>query len=175
MPAQLALVYENDEDAPTTLRATPTYGRTKPSYVEGRYSILRNYIASSHWYYERPERSYEAFEPMLELFVDLNRQDTDHDENLEQRFRSGVAKWQEETRFESSMTNAAINTNYQQIIGMGPAVLPFILRELRDNGGYWFWALRMISGEDPVPAESKGHIPQMTQIWLQWGRTKGYI
>jgi hypothetical protein len=57
---------------------------------------------------------------------------------------------------------------YQRIIGMGPVVLPLILREMQERGGHWFWALRAISEEDPVDAQDAGAIKKMTEAWLQF-------
>ena len=62
---------------------------------------------------------------------------------------------------------------YQQIIGMGPRVLPLILRELEHKPEHWFWALRLIAQEDPVLPDHRGVVAEMTQDWLKWGRRKG--
>jgi hypothetical protein len=75
----------------------------------------------------------------------------------------------------SSTTERATNFAYQQIIGMGEKVLPFIFRELQETGGHWFWALRAITGENPVGPESRGNINRMAQAWLEWGRQRGYV
>ena len=64
---------------------------------------------------------------------------------------------------------------YQQIIGMGEEALPLILEELSRRPGHWFWALKAITGEDPVPAEHAGEVPEMTRAWLEWGRQHDYI
>ena len=48
-----------------------------------------------------------------------------------------------------------------------PAV-PLILAELRRELDHWFWALRAITGEDPVPAERRGNMKEMVEIWLEW-------
>jgi len=63
---------------------------------------------------------------------------------------------------------------YQQIIGLGPPALPLILAELDRELDHWFWALKAISGEDPVPIESRGNMREMANAWLKWGREKGY-
>lgn len=39
----------------------------------------------------------------------------------------------------------------QRIIGMGPVVVPLILEELRREPDHWFWALEMLTEDDPVP------------------------
>ena len=50
----------------------------------------------------------------------------------------------------------AMHPAYQQIVGMGRSAVPFILKELANGPGHWFWALRAISGEDPVSSQGQG-------------------
>ncbi len=92
----------------------------------------------------------------------------------EKKFRDLVTRWKADTRYTSSVTEMAVHPAYQQIIGMGESAVPLLLRELAENGGHWFWALGAITGEDPVPAESRGRIAEMTAAWLEWGRANGY-
>lgn len=87
-----------------------------------------------------------------------------------QQFDKLVTKWHEETNHLSSLTDIVLNFNYQRIIGMGPAALPFIFEELRRNGGHWFWALRAITGEDPVAPQDRGSMLSMKNAWLEWWR-----
>src|SRR5438309_2262985 len=70
---------------------------------------------------------------------------------LEKRFLERAATWRERSMFMSSDTQMAMLPEYQQIIGMGPSVLPFLFRELQREPNHWFWALAAITGEDPVP------------------------
>jgi hypothetical protein len=64
--------------------------------------------------------------------------------------------------------------SYQRIIGLGPAVLPFLLRELEREPDHWFWALKAITGADPVPPSSRGKVREMARFWIEWGRQQGY-
>ena len=89
------------------------------------------------------------------------------------RFLQLKAKWEKETAHLSSHTS--IHPSYQQIIGMGPTAIPFILRELKNKPGHWFWALKSITGEDPVPHEHRGKVRQMTDDWLKWAKEQEYI
>lgn len=57
---------------------------------------------------------------------------------------------------------------YQQIIGMGPLALPFIIDRLRTRGGHWYWALMCITGEDPVEPGHSGKVPIMQRAWFAW-------
>lgn len=64
---------------------------------------------------------------------------------------------------------------YQRIIGFGLPAVPLILAELRRELDHWFWAFKAITGEDPVPAERRGNMKEMAEIWLEWGRQRGYV
>lgn len=90
------------------------------------------------------------------------------------KFLTLKAEWEIETAHLSSITEIAIHPAYQQIIGMGRIAVPFILSELKKKPGHWFWALKSITGEDPVLPAQRGRIRQMTQAWLRWGRAQGY-
>jgi len=66
--------------------------------------------------------------------------------------------------------------SYQSIIGMGEEALPLILAQLkseRDEPDQWFWALRAITGANPVRPEDQGNFAKMAQAWLQWAN-EGY-
>src|SRR3954469_21065531 len=80
----------------------------------------------------------------------------------EQRFRELVGRWRKDTALLSSTSEISTHPAYQQLIGMGQAALPFIFAELRVKPDHWFWALRSITGEDPVPAQARGNLRQMT-------------
>lgn len=89
---------------------------------------------------------------------------------LERKFRRLVEHWRDETLFISSSTEKMMHPSYQKIIGMGSAAVSLLLRELRERGGHWFWALRAITEEDPVSPEDVGRVRKMTEAWIQWGK-----
>lgn len=93
---------------------------------------------------------------------------------LETTFYSLVEQWKSETRGISSTEQMSVHPAYQQIIGMGRDVIPLLLRELENNSGRWFWALKSISREEPVTPEQRGKTKEMIAAWLNWGREKGY-
>lgn len=95
-------------------------------------------------------------------------------EEIQQQFEQLAAIWREETAPLSSTTEIAMHPAYQQIIGMGPAVVPLLLRELERAPNRWFWALKSITRADPVPPEQRGRLEAMTHAWLQWGKANGY-
>jgi len=97
------------------------------------------------------------------------------DADLVRRFRDLVRQWKEATVFTSSGTEIALHPAYQQIIGMGKEAIPLILGELQREPDHWFWALQSITGEDPVPPADRGQLRKMTEAWLRWARTNGYL
>jgi len=92
----------------------------------------------------------------------------------QQRFLSLKKRWIQETEMLSSTTEICTNVNYQQIIGMGEIALPFIFADLSNELQHWFWALRCITGVDPIPEDTRGNLDEMRKIWLKWGRNEGF-
>lgn len=90
------------------------------------------------------------------------------------RFDALTQEWKRDTRASSSITEIAMHPAYQQIIGMGKQALPFIFRELQEEPDHWFWALKAITGEDPVPPAARGRLSAMRQAWLEWAGRNGY-
>ncbi|MEW6668329.1 MAG: hypothetical protein AB1512_24205 [Thermodesulfobacteriota bacterium] len=91
------------------------------------------------------------------------------------RFLNLKREWEDDTATLSSITEIAMHPAYQQIIGMGPLAVPLILNEMQTKPGHWFWALKSITGEDPVPAEKRGKMKDMTNAWLSWGCEQRYV
>lgn len=92
----------------------------------------------------------------------------------ELRFQMLAKEWKDDTVFMSSLTDIAMHPAYQQIIGVGPIAIPFILAEMEKENEYWFWALKAITGEDPTSPEDRGNLKAMTESWLRWGREHKY-
>jgi hypothetical protein len=106
--------------------------------------------------------------------LDLGGREANGDPSMEGRFRDLACRWKEATAFTSSVTEMATNPAYQQIIGMGREVLPLIFEELRRRPDHWFWALKAITGEDPVPPADRGRLRRMAEAWLGWAKDHGY-
>ena len=93
---------------------------------------------------------------------------------LEATFAKLAEEWRRETAFDSVGKRTVEHPAYQQIIDMGESALPLIFRQMEQNGGHWFHALREITGADPVTKEIWGKVKKMQETWLQWGREQGY-
>jgi hypothetical protein len=92
---------------------------------------------------------------------------------LAELFRRHADQWWKETRVLSSIQAKIFNPNYQRIIGMGEAALPFIFADLNERGGQWYWALECITGENP--ALEAGSLPEARLLWLDWAREHKYL
>ncbi len=95
-------------------------------------------------------------------------------ETLEERFRRLEAAWLAAVGFSSSSTVLRGHPAFQEIIGLGNAVVPLMLRDLAERPRLWVWALPRITGVDPVPVSDRGNIAKMCEAWLNWGREHGY-
>lgn len=125
--------------------------------------------AAVHYVEPRPRRRYVA--ELKRSARQLARAEVER----EQTFRRLVEWWRNETGLMALIEDKAMHPAYQQIIGMGPDAIPLILREMKSRPGHWFWALNAITREDPIDPEDAGNVRKMTEVWLEWGRERGYI
>jgi hypothetical protein len=95
-------------------------------------------------------------------------------DNLEERFTRLATKWHQAVAHQSSSRVRDNHPAYQEIIRLGPPVVPLLLRDLERNRRHWFTALVAITGVNPVTREDAGDIPRMIEAWLRWGRENGY-
>jgi hypothetical protein len=93
---------------------------------------------------------------------------------IESDFYRLTQQWERERPHGADVSEMVMHTSYQRIIGMGPSVVPLLLKELERKPGHWFWALYAITGGDPVPLESQGHLKEMAAAWIAWGKKQGY-
>ena len=92
-----------------------------------------------------------------------------------QKFDRLAATWEYNNANMSSISEMALLPSYQEIIGMGKDAIPLILDALKNKPNHWFWALKAITGENPVQPADRGNIKMMTATWLEWGKQNGYI
>lgn len=94
---------------------------------------------------------------------------------LEMKFQVLAQEWKRESRFASTGNQMFILPSYQKIIGLGPEVIPVILRDLQKESNHWFWALAALSGENPVTPQDAGNVRTMRQAWINWGTQRGLL
>ncbi len=85
-----------------------------------------------------------------------------------------ASAWKQDTELHSSPAVIASHAAYRGIVALGAKALPHILRDLARTHAPWFWALREITGEDPVPDGDRGDVERMTAAWVAWGRSQGH-
>jgi hypothetical protein len=95
-------------------------------------------------------------------------------ESIEEKYRRLATVWRTETAYTSSSSDLVAHPAFQEIVGMGSAIIPLLLRELENGTGHWHRALRRITGVDPVPQADRGNIAKMAAAWLRWGKEQGY-
>lgn len=103
----------------------------------------------------------------------LKAKKPDIESNIERKFRSLATQWSRDTEHLSSVKKAIMNRSYQRILTLGEKAIPCILREMEHNPDHWFYALEIISDENPVSPEDD--FDGAVAAWLSWGKVKGYI
>ena len=97
-----------------------------------------------------------------------------------ERFLGHAEQWIKETQ-NISGTEKFFNEHHRKIVEMGNEIVPILLNDiaigLRADGGppHWFWALKLITEEDPVPTKERGNIELMAKRWIDWGMANGKI
>jgi guanylate kinase len=91
------------------------------------------------------------------------------------RFEQLADAWEHETKFLSNVETIISHPAYVEIIAMGQPAVALILDRLARRRGHWFWALREITGADPVPPTDDGDMVRMSEAWLAWGRQHQYL
>lgn len=86
---------------------------------------------------------------------------------LKDKFKEHCDQWYEETGHLSSASATLLNPHHLKIISMGKAVVPLILKELKERPYHWFVALAVLTDEDPVKKDST--FKEAVKAWLDWG------
>src|SRR5438034_4948287 len=96
-------------------------------------------------------------------------------ETLEQQVQRLLATWRKETYVISDSSKLVSHPAYQELIALGPAVLPHLFRDLEQTlDGHLSSALTRITGAQPVQPGEGGKIRVVAERWLNWARENGY-
>jgi hypothetical protein len=91
-------------------------------------------------------------------------------------FSELVSAWKAETCILSAPDDIRSSIHLKQIMDMGREIaVPMIIRQLQiegDNPYHWWWPLRTLVGENPVPVELRRDITQASRSWIDWGRKR---
>lgn len=103
-----------------------------------------------------------------------------HETLARARFNDLADQWRKEVGYKSSLRKIVFSRAYLAIVLMAvdddrhrKLVTRFILEELRDKGGHWFWALHAITGA--TPAQFGDSISAVRDAWIEWGKSHGYL
>jgi hypothetical protein len=96
-------------------------------------------------------------------------------ETIENRFELLKNDWVRETRFNNSLSEINESEALRSIISLGPSVVPFILKDLRDSPKHWFYALRSLTGANPIKKSDAGNLVKMQAAWFNWAAKKGIV
>jgi hypothetical protein len=141
-------------------RATEYRARLRDAEV----ASLERMLHGSHW--RRRSVDFKGFRR-----ISYRRSDAD----AQRVFDSLADQWRNETAHLSSLTKKITHPAYLRIISLGSSALPRILSRLEREPGYWFTALRALSGQDPVSPNDVGNFRATRDTWLRWGRSHGLI
>ena len=144
----------------------------------GRYATklsggARTVIAHGATPEEAEHRAARLWETREKQIADVAQHETD--EGVRVAFEELALSWSSATAHLSSPAKLIEHPAYRQIIGLGPAVLPLILRDLAHTNRFWFPALNAITGENPIPDDAAGDVERMTAAWIEWGRANSLI
>lgn len=108
------------------------------------------------------------------LAVESEQSSDSNTENTEEKFNRLYSKWKEEGLYLSSLSEMFTLESYQEIVKLGQAAIPFILRELNQQPSFLIKALKDITGVNPVSDANQGNVKATVNDWLAWGRQQGY-
>jgi len=91
-------------------------------------------------------------------------------------FDSVADAWEEETRGYSFIHQITRAPQFAIIASMGLTAAPLMLRRLSDAPERWTVALALAARNNlPEAAGSTERIDDAVEMWLDWGRARGYI
>ena len=87
------------------------------------------------------------------------------------KFLGLAAEWKQTRPPSSRVKDLAAVPAYREIVNMGAAAVPCIIREFVEGRvDHWFPALVEITGHDPVQPAHRGMLSLMADDWCRWWR-----
>jgi hypothetical protein len=143
----------------------PRSWRSSRSHVQAR---IREHV--------REDWSLDATQiPISDDFINVQIHSSENaQEEISKRFDALARTWRRETEKYSNLTKIVTHPAYQQIIALGPIVIPHILKSLQRQTDHWFWALKSLAqGFDA--AEGEEAMEKAALAWINWGKTIGLL
>ncbi len=92
-----------------------------------------------------------------------------------ERFHQLAAEWSKEVQNVSSLTAMSAHPKYRKIVDLGWDAVPAMLLDLEENHGFWFPALKEITGIQPFDRSDAGNGKRMIEAWVRWGKRRKLI
>lgn len=84
------------------------------------------------------------------------------------RFRRLYSVWLDDTAHMSSVREMMAQESFEQMVAMGPDVLPLVLRELKAKPTFLFLVAQRITGHNPVTPDCVGDVQKIVTCWVNW-------
>ncbi|MGS2738770.1 hypothetical protein [Sinomicrobium sp. M5D2P17] len=85
---------------------------------------------------------------------------------LKDKFDTLVDLWEQNTAFESSISNIIEDDNFKRIIELGAKVVPLIIDEIEKEPSVLVWALNIITGKS-MSSSGRETIEQVCKKWVK--------
>lgn len=95
-------------------------------------------------------------------------------ETPRERFQRLKGEWLRSIGPTDKLSDMYMLPAYQRILRLDRAAIPLLIQELRTAPNWWFWALEMITEQNPVSQEHLGNLRLMTKDWLDWADARGF-
>jgi hypothetical protein len=93
---------------------------------------------------------------------------------MEKKFEIHFKKWKSKTQFQSNINSIISDTDFQQIIGMGKRVIPFILQEINHEPSNLVWALNFITNST-LSKNQHTTLTEACKSWVKWGQKQNLV
>ena len=97
------------------------------------------------------------------------------DDDLEMQFKKSARMAFKQFGASSDLTRLFYSIGYLEVIGLGPRVVPLLLRDMRDDRRPWFFALSAITRADAAKNVNPGDIRGVIDAWLAWGKRRRFL
>lgn len=88
------------------------------------------------------------------------------------RFHRLLDQWRAQTIFSSFIEEKVKHPAFRQIVNIGEAATPWIIKEISVRPSLLYLALQMITGENPVPLHARGDTRAAIDAWIGWDADK---
>ena len=96
--------------------------------------------------------------------------------NLASKFDELIRQWERDTLFHSNLHFYQEHPAFKEIVALGEPVLPLIFQKLEKGSSFISLAIPEITGERlDVVEELVGKTAAQRDLWLEWGRNRGYL